>query len=241
MNRTEAADRGAERVIVALDAGTTEANLAVIAALTGRARWFKLGMGEYYTAGPRLLEAIAEAGAQVFLDLKLHDIPRTVHEAARALAPLRPAMTTVHASGGAEMVAAATEGFAAAGAETIVLAVTVLTSLDDPSLSELGFSAGAAQTATRLGEVALSAGARGLVCSPHEVAALRARYPQAVLVTPGIRPAGEATHDQRRVATPAMALQAGASYLVVGRPIWTAADPTAAFDRICVEAGNAIP
>lgn len=231
---------GADRVIVALDAGSTDANLALVRRLAGRARWFKVGMAEYYTAGGRLFEEIAEAGGQTFLDLKLHDIPRTVYEAARALALWRPALATVHASGGSEMVAQAVEGFSAAGSETIVLGVTVLTSLDDTALGKIGYARGARESAQRLGDVAMSGGARGLVCSAHEVAALRQRHPEAVLVTPGIRSAGEATQDQRRVATPGDAIAAGASLLVVGRPIWAATDPEAAFDRIALEAGTAL-
>jgi orotidine-5'-phosphate decarboxylase len=236
---SDAVQTGAERVIVALDAGSTDANVGVVRALAGVARWYKVGMAEFYTAGARLLEEIAEAGGQAFLDLKLHDIPQTVREAARALAPLRPALATVHASGGQAMVKAAVEAFAEAGAETIVLGVTVLTSLDDRDLDAIGLRDGASASVARLAGVAMAGGARGLVCSAHEVAALRGAYPDAVLVTPGIRPAGASVGDQRRVATPAAAIRGGASLLVVGRPIWAAADVRTAFEAIAGEAGEA--
>ncbi len=228
---------GADRVCVALDRDTLEGNAALIEALAGRARWFKLGMGAYYAGGAWLAERVADAGAKLFLDLKLHDIPATVEHAARSLRGLRPALATVHSAGGAAMVRAAIEGF---GDETGVLGVTVLTSLDADDLARRGTSASPQALALRLGVAAMEDGARGLVCSGAEVSAMRAalgaRFAGAVLVTPGIRPAGAAVGDQKRVMTPARAVAAGSSLLVVGRPIHGAPDPAAAFEAVCAEA-----
>lgn len=227
---------GAERVCVALDRDTLEGNAALIDALSGRARWFKLGMGAYYAGGAHLADRVADAGAKLFLDLKLHDIPATVEHAARSLRPLQPALATVHASGGGAMIRAAVEGF---GARTKVLAVTVLTSLDASDLTRWGTSDDPRSLAMRLGVAALDDGASGLVCSGAEVESLRAAtrpaHPAALLVTPGIRPAGAAAGDQKRVMTPARAVAAGSSLLVVGRPIHGASDPVAALEAICAE------
>jgi orotidine-5'-phosphate decarboxylase len=223
---------GAERVIVALDRPDPADNLELVELLKGHATWFKVGMREYYGAGDRLLGRLRELGANVFLDLKLHDIPETVKGASQALAYLRPALATVHASGGAAMIRAAVEGF---GPQTQVLAVTVLTSLAADDAAALGWQGDIPATATRWARIALEAGAAGVVCSGHEVAALRALHPGALLVTPGVRPAGAATGDQARVVTPAAAITSGASYIVVGRPIHGAPDPLAAFRAIAAE------
>ncbi|MCB9520652.1 MAG: orotidine-5'-phosphate decarboxylase [Myxococcales bacterium] len=230
------AEVGAGRVIVALDCPDTAQNLALVAALRGRATWFKVGLREYYASGDVLVRAVRDAGAKLFLDLKVHDIPETVRGAVASLAPLAPDLLTVHAQGGAAMVAAARD---AAPASTRVVAVTVLTSLSDADLDAMGYRGTAAQIAATLGAAALAAGADGLVSSPHEVAALRERHPAAVLVTPGIRPRGAGVDDQQRVATAGWAIRNGASLLVVGRPIWRAPDPLAAFDAICGEEANA--
>jgi len=230
---------GADRVIVALDRPTTDENLALIDALDGHARWFKVGMRQFYAGGEPVLERIEQAGAQLFLDLKLHDIPKTVEGAARSLARFSPALTTVHASGGAAMIRAAVEAFGSLGATTRVLAVTVLTSLDADDLAALGVAGTARDVARRWAAAAVDAGAHGLVCSGHEAAALRAAVPGALLVTPGIRLAGDAVGDQKRVMTPRRALEAGATHLVVGRPIHAADDPAAAFARVCADAASA--
>ena len=231
---------GADRVIVALDRATTDDNLALVDALEGHARWFKVGMRQFYAGGDVVLERIASAGARLFLDLKLHDIPKTVEGAARSLARYAPALATVHASGGADMVRAAVEGFGASGASTRVLAVTVLTSLDAADLDALGVSGAPADTARRWAAGAIDAGAHGLVCSGHEAATLRAAFPGAVLVTPGIRMATDASGDQKRIMTPRRAIEAGATRLVVGRPIHAASDPVEAFARICADAASAM-
>lgn len=181
----------------------------------------KLGLAFYLAHG---VAGVLAIGGRVFLDLKLHDIPNTVAAAVAGILPLRPAMLTVHAAGGGAMVAAAR---AAAGDDgPAILAVTVLTSLDDADLEAAGFAGGVEAQVLRLARVALQAGADGLVCAPGEIAALRAEFgPDPILVVPGIRPSGAATHDQRRTATPRVAAEAGADWLVVGRPITEAADP----------------
>jgi orotidine-5'-phosphate decarboxylase len=164
-------------------------------------------------------------GVDVFLDLKLHDIPATVGGAARAVAKLRPDLLTVHAAAGPAAIKAAVQALP----DTKIVAVTVLTSLDDADLDEIGLAGPVADAACRLAALAVRAGARGLVCSPREVAAVRAEVgPDITLVTPGVRPAGQASDDQARVATPQQALRDGADLLVIGRPITTAADPGSA-------------
>ena len=181
----------------------------------------KLGLELFAAEGPRAVEALGAFDLPLFLDLKLHDIPNTVARAVRALAPTPVAMLTVHAAGGPRMVAAAVD--AAQG--RLVLAVTVLTSLDASDLDATGIGGGATDQALRLGDLALKAGAGGIVCSAHEVRAMRECFgPGPKLVVPGIRPAA-ANDDQKRTTTPAEALKAGADILVVGRPITEAADP----------------
>ena len=225
---------GAERVCVALDHASAAENLGLIRALSGHAAWFKVGLSQFYSPGAAdVLSAVRDAGARLFLDLKLHDIPNTVAGAASALSGLRPDLLTVHASGGAAMVAAAADALSDVG--TGILAVTVLTSLGRDDLDALGMTPDPALAAARLGSVALEAGAVGLVCSGHEVQGLRARFPHAQLVTPGIRPAGTAAGDQKRVMTPGAAVAAGSSMLVVGRAVYGASDPVAAFASICAE------
>ena len=195
----------------------------------------KLGL-EFFLAngsdGVRLID-----GRPVFLDLKLHDIPNTVAGAVRAVLPLRPAMLTLHAAGGAAMIAAArAEAETVGAARPILLAVTVLTSLDAEALHATGVAGGTRQQVLRLARLALDAGADGLVCSAHEVAVLRAAIgPGPVLVVPGIRPAGSDRGDQARTMTPREASDAGADWLVVGRPITQAADPAAAAAAIVTD------
>ncbi len=201
------------RIAVALDVDT----LADVDRLAGILRpagvtWFKVGLGLFCREGVRAVEAVQRHGGRVFLDLKLHDIPHQVGLAARAVSALGVELLTVHASGGAAMVAAAREH--AGGAQ--VIAVTVLTSLEAPE-----------GEVVRLAEAAVRAGADGIVCSPLEVAAVRVAVPTAFLVTPGVRPPGAELGDQQRVATPSAALAAGADLLVVGRPITGARDPVA--------------
>ena len=168
----------------------------------------------------------------MFLDLKLHDIPATVRGAARSVARLRPDLVTVHAAAGAAAIAAA----AAELPDTTVVAVTVLTSLGQSDLDDIGLAGPVGAAVTRLAALAVAAGAGGLVCSPHEVPAVRAAVgPDILLITAGVRPAGQASDDQARVATPQQALQAGADLLVIGRPITSAPDPGAAAAAIAGE------
>ncbi|MBK7863208.1 MAG: orotidine-5'-phosphate decarboxylase [Archangiaceae bacterium] len=197
----------------------------------------KVGLSLFVEHGPRAVEVLKRAGAEVFLDLKLHDIPNTVELAAARAAALGVRYLTVHAGGGAKMLEAAVKGASSAGAGApIVLAVTVLTSMDAAGLSSVGVGDGAAAQVERLARLAVEAGAGGLVCSAHEAAALRALVgPKLVLCTPGIRPAGAAKGDQARVETPSAAVKAGADLLVVGRPIHEAADPAAAARAIADE------
>lgn len=184
----------------------------------------KVGLETYLRDGDEAVHAVREASGDrdVFLDLKLHDIPNTVAGAARSIAHLRPTYLTVHASGGSAMIAAAVEALP----DTKITAVTILTSLDEAALAAIGMHGPALEAACRLAELAVDAGARAIVCSPQEVAAIRARVPDnVVLITPGVRPAGAALADQARVATPEQALADGADLLVIGRPITAADNP----------------
>ncbi len=192
-----------------------------------RLQWVKVGLELYLAEGPALVRALRARGYQVFLDLKLHDIPNTVAGAVRSVLPLEPALLTVHASGGPAMLSAAAG--AVAGTGTRLLAVTVLTSMDARELSSVGVAADPAHQVARLGQMAASCGIDGLVCSPREAAELRALLPGAHLVTPGIRSTGAHADDQQRVSTAAQALRDGASQLVVGRPIIAAENPAEAY------------
>ncbi len=220
------------KLIAAIDTGDAGRAAALIAAVAPHCGLIKLGL-EFFLANGAGGVAAAGGGAAVFLDLKLHDIPNTVAGAVRSLLPLQVAMLTVHAGGGAAMVAAAVTAAAQAPRPPKILAVTVLTSLDAAALSDTGVAGGPRQQVLRLARLALAAGADGLVCSAHEIAPLRDAFGAApILVVPGIRPAGAAVQDQARVMTPPDAVAAGASYIVVGRPITGAADPGAAAARI---------
>lgn len=226
-----------ESIIVALDTDAHTA-LSLARTLQGRAEWVKVGMTLYYAEGPQIVAQLRDMGFKVFLDLKLHDIPHQVEGAARQIARLGVSLMTVHASGGSEMMKAAVRG-AREGAEAVgltapdVIAVTVLTSLGDAGLSEIGVHLPAGEHVEHLGALARDAGVAGVVCSPLEAARMRAMLgPDALIVTPGVRPAGSDTGDQSRVATPQAALEAGASHLVIGRPITGDTEPGAAFERI---------
>jgi orotidine-5'-phosphate decarboxylase len=228
----------AGRIIAAIDTGHTARAEQLALALAPRTGLLKIGLELFCTGGPVVVTRIAEQ-APVFLDLKLHDIPNTVAGAVRSLLPLRPAMLTLHAGGGPAMIAAAREAAELAGAaRPMLLAVTVLTSMDAATLSEIGVAGGPVQQVLRLARMALAAGADGLVCSPQEVACIRDAHGAApFLVVPGVRPAGSAIGDQARVATPAEAIAAGADWLVIGRPITGAADPAAAAEAIAASLG----
>ncbi|NOG71370.1 orotidine-5'-phosphate decarboxylase [Roseicella sp. DB1501] len=219
----------AARLIPAIDTADPARAAALAAALAPCCGALKLGLELFAAEGPSAVRAVAPE-ASVFLDLKLHDIPNTVAGAVRSLLPLRPAMLTLHAGGGPAMLAAAREAAEKAGpARPILLAVTVLTSLDAASLAMTGVAGGPVQQVLRLARLALEAGADGLVCSPREVAPIRDAFGTLpLLVVPGVRPEGSAAGDQARTATPAEAVAAGADWIVVGRPITGAADPAAA-------------
>ena len=223
-----------ERIIVALDTDSPDSALAVVEALAGEVGMFKVGMELFPRGGPELVRKVRETGADVFLDLKFHDIPNTVAGGVRSAAALGVKFATVHASGGREMLARAAE--AARGTGTTVLAVTVLTSIDESDLSEIGFSSPPADLVVRLARMAVREGIGGIVCSAREVAAVRELAGRsAVLVTPGVRLPEDAVGDQKRVVTPFDAMRNGADYLVVGRPITKAADPVAAARRFAAE------
>jgi len=213
-------------IAVALDAPDIETAAKWAFAVSPHVQVLKVGLELFCRQGPDVVD-IVRGGNKVglFLDLKLHDIPNTVAGAARSVARLRPDYLTVHASGGADMIRAAVE---AAPAVKIV-AVTVLTSLDESELDAVGLAGPSLDAVRRLAVLAVGAGARGLVCSPREVAAVRAEVgPDVELITPGVRPAGADVQDQARVSTPRQALDNGANLLVVGRPITGAVDPGAA-------------
>jgi orotidine-5'-phosphate decarboxylase len=216
-----------KRLIAAIDTAEQARAKAMAQAVAPHCGLVKLGLEYFLANGPAGLAAAG--GAPVFLDLKLHDIPNTVAGAVRSLLPLNVQMLTVHAAGGGAMVAAAAKAASEASARPQILAVTVLTSLDAAALAETGVAGGTTQQVLRLARLALENGADGLVCSAHEIAPLRDAFgPKPILVVPGIRPAGSATNDQARVMTPEQAVTAGADYLVVGRPIFSAPDPAAA-------------
>ena len=221
-------------IIVALDLPSPQKALKLAEELAPLVGAFKVGKQLFISSGPDVVRKLRTTGAKVFLDLKLHDIPNTVAKAVIAATDLGVQMTTVHASGGTEMLAAAENAAheQAAMLQTdplLVLAVTVLTSMDDSNLAELGIECGVQEQALRLAKLATDAGLRGLVCSPQEIGMLRAELGDNVqLVTPGIRPATIKADDQKRTMTPAEAVQAGANWLVIGRPITGAADPKAA-------------
>ncbi|GAA4625421.1 orotidine-5'-phosphate decarboxylase [Actinoallomurus vinaceus] len=213
-------------IAVALDAADLETAAQWAALVTPHVSTVKVGLELYLRYGPDVVASVRGAsGVQVFLDLKLHDIPATVAGAAHAVARLKPAYLTVHAGGGAAMIRAAVE----AAPQTKIAAVTVLTSLSEADLAGVGLKGPASDVVRRMAALAVDAGAQALVCSPREVADVRAEVgPGITLITPGVRPAGTATQDQARVATPEEALAAGADLLVIGRPITGAPDPGAA-------------
>jgi len=212
-------------IFVAIDTADLTRASAIAEAVRGHAGGLKLGLEFFAANGPAGVERIAGLGLPIFLDLKLHDIPNTVAKAIAALAPIAPAILTVHAAGGHEMLRAAKT---AASPDTRVVAVTLLTSLDAGDLSDLGIERSPADQVARLAWVARDGGVDGIVCSGAEVAAARSAWPSGFFVVPGLRPPGAEIGDQKRVATPARALDDGASVLVIGRPITDAADPARA-------------
>ena len=230
-----------QRLIVALDVPDAAAAAAMVSRLEDTCAWFKVGLELFVAAGPAVLEPLLRRGHSIFLDLKFHDIPNTVAGAVRSAAGLGVRMMTVHAAGGPAMLTAAHEALSDMPDPPELLAVTVLTSMDQAQVNATGVERAAAEQVSLLARMGLDAGLRGFVCSPQEVAALRAMTgPEGILVIPGIRPAGAAMGDQKRIATPAEALRMGASYLVVGRPITHAAEPAKAAEAILSEMAAAI-
>ncbi|UBU16863.1 orotidine-5'-phosphate decarboxylase [Nonomuraea gerenzanensis] len=213
-------------IAVALDAPDLETAARWAALVTPHVSTVKVGLELYLRYGPDVIASVRGAsGVRVFLDLKLHDIPNTVAGAARAVARLRPSILTVHAAGGPAMIRAAVE----AAPHTQIAAVTILTSLTEGDLERIGIVGPADDAVRRLAALSVEAGATALVCSPNEVSAVRAEVGQDItLITPGVRPTGADTQDQKRVATPEQALADGADLLVIGRPITGSADPGAA-------------
>ncbi|MDR3798662.1 MAG: orotidine-5'-phosphate decarboxylase [Terracidiphilus sp.] len=230
-----------KRLIVALDVSSTEAAEDMVRRLEGTCQWFKVGLELFTAAGPAVVEALAARGHSVFLDLKLHDIPNTVAGAVGSAAGLGVRMMTVHAAGGPAMLAEARAALDDVADPPQLLAVTVLTSMDAEQLKATGVKRSPAEQVELLARMGWEAGIRGFVCSPQEVMAVRALTgAEGVLVVPGIRPAGAEAGDQKRMATPADALCAGASYLVVGRPITRAPEPAKAAEAILKEMAQAI-
>lgn len=227
-----------ERLIVALDVSTAAAAQKIVAAVGDSALTYKVGMQLYTAEGPQIVRDLVASGRRVFLDLKYHDIPNTVGAAVSEAAKLGVSMLTVHASGGGKMLRAAADA-AKDNADLLVLAVTVLTSLDASDLAKLGVGGSVEDSVLRLATIALANGCRGIVTSAREASTVRADLGHDfAIVTPGVRPAGGDVADQVRVVTPAQAIAAGASHIVVGRPITEAADPASEARAILSQIGE---
>ncbi len=228
----------ADRIIIALDVQTEEEGLALVGRLKD-ARTFKLGLELFTAEGPALFRKLKALRKDIFLDLKLHDIPNTVAGAVRSAVGHGVQMMTIHAAGGREMMARAAESARAAagpGPRPVLLGVTVLTSLKGADLEEVGMGPDVASQVLRLAGLAKAAGLDGVVCSPREIEALRKEFGRdLVIVTPGIRPVWAAAQDQKRIMTPAEAVAGGADFLVIGRPVTGAPSPNEAFLRIVEE------
>lgn len=227
---------GIPEPIIALDVPSCTAAQTVLRILPPEVRWVKIGLELFTAEGPRAVHMFSDAGKSIFLDLKFHDIPRTVERAVTSASRLGVSMLTVHATGGSAMLRAATAAAAASTPKPRIVAVTMLTSLDSRDLADIGFNRTPQEQAIALAELALSSGIDGLVVSPLEIASIRARFGQTpILVVPGIRPTGAETGDQKRVATAASAVRDGATFLVVGRPVLEASDPRDAFMTLQAE------
>jgi len=231
--------KGGEKVCLALDFPNRAEVLAAARLFSGRVGWFKIGLEAFISEGPRLVGEVAAEGARVFLDLKLHDIPRTVERAVAAAARSGAAMINVHAFGGRAMLEAARRGAASTPAVKLI-AVTLLTSLDSPALADLPVAGHPEGIVRRLAQLARDCGLDGVVCAAPDLPVVRgACGPGFLTVVPGIRPAGSPESDQKRVASPAQALAAGADLLVVGRPVMAAPDPDRALDELLLEIESA--
>ena len=225
-----------DRLIVALDVPSAAHARQVLQTLGEAITTYKIGKQLFTAEGPGIVRDLVSSGRKVFLDLKFHDIPNTVGAAVRSAAELGVSMLTVHASGGSKMLKAAVEAANASTAKPMILAVTVLTSLSDSDLQEIGVSGNVLSQVLRLGALARSAGCGGLVASAHEARELRRELGDGFeIVTPGVRPAGSAVGDQARVLTPAEAIRAGATRLVIGRPVVEARNPREAVAQIIEE------
>jgi orotidine-5'-phosphate decarboxylase len=230
-----------DKLIIALDVETRTKALELVKQLHGVAGMFKVGTTLFTSAGPQIVRDILAHDSKVFLDLKFHDIPHQVAGAARAAAELGVSLFTVHASGGSEMLRQAVNSVnkvaEKSGTRAKVLAITVLTSIDGQTLAEIGVNSSLSESVQRLAKLAEASGVDGVVASPQEIEAIRRTIPRPkfLVVTPGIRPATTDSADQKRVATPAAAIAAGASFIVVGRPITGAPDPLAAAHQIVAE------
>jgi orotidine-5'-phosphate decarboxylase len=229
-----------ERLCVALDFSSRDEILSAARRFGAKVGWLKVGLEAFVAEGPRIVSEVAETGARVFLDLKLHDIPTTVGRAVAAAVRSGASMVNVHAFGGRDMLVAARESASTAGSSVKLIAVTLLTSLDSRSLADLPVSGHPERIARRLALLAKESGLDGVVCAPRDVREIKAACGSAFLaVVPGIRPAGTGRDDQRRVAAPADALSEGADLLVVGRPVTAAPDPDSALESLLAEIQSA--
>ena len=221
----------ADKIIVALDVATRERAVTVVEQLRDQISFFKIGLQLYTAEGPEIVRAVLETGASVFLDLKLHDIPNTVANAVESAGSLGVQMLTIHLSGGAEMIRAATAS--AQKSNVSLLGVTVLTSATEETLHETGVSGSVEDQVLRVARLGVKNGIDGIVASPTEIKTLRAEFGDKIrIVVPGIRPSGSAADDQKRTMTPREALDAGADYLVIGRPIIADRNPRQAAEKI---------
>lgn len=229
-----------ERLIVALDVSSAAAAQKIVAAVGESAFLYKVGKQLFTAEGPGIVRDLVASGRRVFLDLKFHDIPNTVAAAVTEAAKLKVSMLTVHASGGSRMLRAASDAAAASPAKPLILAVTVLTSLGDADVQEIGFSGRVVDNVLRLAGLARGSGCGGIVTSAKEASEVRRELGAGfAIVTPGVRPAGSEAGDQARVVTPAQAIAAGATHIVVGRPITAAANPASAARAIVEEMSGA--
>ncbi|HWP43284.1 MAG TPA: orotidine-5'-phosphate decarboxylase [Blastocatellia bacterium] len=230
-----------DRLVVALDVPDRDSALRLIESLSGLVGMYKVGLQLYTAEGPQIVREIVASGERVFLDLKFHDIPNTVTAAARAAARLGVSILDVHSLGGFEMMHAATLGFSETDIIWItrpaVLAVTILTSMEQRSLDEVGISTSLEDEVVRLAKLAYDSGLDGVVASPHEISLIRERVAAEpfIILTPGIRPSWSETGDQKRVATPAEAIRDGADFIVIGRAITNHKDPRSAAERVLEE------
>jgi orotidine-5'-phosphate decarboxylase len=230
--------RPQDKIIIALDVPDTDGAMRLLDAL-GTPTLCKIGLELFTAQGPSVVRAVQERGSEVFLDLKFHDIPNTVGHALRSAADLGISMTTLHASGGPVMLEAAAKAAAASGnSDLLLLAVTVLTSMDTAQLAATGIAVEPKEQVLRLATLALSSGIGGIVCSPLEVTAIRNSLGNDLrIVTPGVRPIWAATGDQKRVMTPAEAVKAGSDWLVIGRPITASENPKDSYAKVVAELG----